>query len=99
MQKLKRFDMHIKTSEVATQQTLIGSFMTIACLILIGGLSYYEFKEYLAFDYESHMLLDRSVGNEAVVLGMPSILKMCSKHHSFSIYIFVLYTRLRHCVP
>ena len=69
MQKFKKFDFYVKTSEGVNDQTLIGSLMTVICLLLISFLSYTELNAYLTKNYESHVQVDRSVGAEAVLLG------------------------------
>ena len=69
MQRFKKFDFYVKTSEGVNDQTIIGSIMTLVCFFLIAFLSFTEFNAYLTKSYESRVQIDRSVGAEAVVLG------------------------------
>ncbi len=69
MQRFKKIDFYVKTSEGVNNQTLIASWMTLICFFLIIFLSYTEFNAYTTKNYKSWVQVDRSVGASAVVLG------------------------------
>lgn len=64
----KRFDIHVKTMDGVTQQTLLGAAITLVSVIVIIMLVVSEFSIYFTKDVVSRMVADSTVGVEAVKL-------------------------------
>ena len=60
--------MHTKTIDGITQQTKMGALMTILAVVIVAFLASHEVFDYLKKDVDSLMVIDGSVGHEAVRL-------------------------------
>lgn len=66
--KLKKFDVHRKTTDSVKDQTVAGAVITVLSFIIIGLLLYSNIAEYFKADIATRMVLDNSVGIEDVKL-------------------------------
>jgi len=60
--------MHTKTIDGITQQTKMGALMTLMAILIVAFLLVYEVGDYLKKDVDSMMVIDSSIGHEAVRL-------------------------------
>ena len=66
--KLKKFDVHRKTTDAVKDQTLAGAVITVLSFIIIGLLLHSNIAEYFKTDRSTRMILDKTVGIEDVKL-------------------------------
>jgi hypothetical protein len=63
---LKKFDVHTKAIEGVHQQTLLGAILTLVTTVFVFILLFSEISLFLKIDVVSRMVIDKSVGFEAV---------------------------------
>ena len=62
--KLKKFDVHTKTEDGVTVQTVMGAVITVFSSIVIAYLVFSTISTYMKRDSIGHMVVDTSVGLE-----------------------------------
>lgn len=65
---LKKFDVHLKTVDGVTQQTVLGALMTIISIVTVIVLLTSETNQYFQKDFVSRMIRDTTQGVESVKL-------------------------------
>lgn len=68
LSKLKKFDVHLKTVDGVSQQTLLGAFFTLLTFGITVILLYSEIKFYMTRENIYHMTIDQNIGKETVRL-------------------------------
>jgi len=66
--RLKKFDVHIKTVDGVSQQTVIGAILTILCILLTVTLIIYETNVFLSSESIHHMVVDQGHVHDTVRL-------------------------------
>ena len=64
--KLKKFDVHTKTVDGVTDQTILGAIITIISATIIFFLISSSLNSYFESDTVGHMIADTSVGLEDI---------------------------------
>lgn len=66
MSRLKRFDVHVKTIDGVTQQTVAGALVTLVSVVLVLLLTASELRLLAKKDVESYVLPDSTVGMDEI---------------------------------
>ena len=64
--RFKRFDVHRKAKSEVQSQTISGALITICSVFIVFYLIISEYSSYLRYEYQSHMIPDKSVGFESI---------------------------------
>ena len=59
MQRLKKFDVHIKTVDGVNEQTVVGAVITLICVAVTVLLIVSEITLYMSKDMAHHMYVDQ----------------------------------------
>ena len=65
---MRRFDVHVKTVDGVTQQTVLGAIITLISVVVVLILLFSEFRLYSSSEIVSRMIADNSVGKDSVKL-------------------------------
>lgn len=67
--RLKKFDVHVKTVDVANEQTIVGAVITLLCVAVTVLLIISEITLYMSKDVVHHLVVDQGgMGHDTVRL-------------------------------